>query len=872
MERPASKELHDAALAYAARGWYVFPCAPGEKRPLTPHGCKDATTDPDQIKTWWTKWPTANIGIACGPSGLVVIDSDAKNGQPGLESWRDITEGLGPEIAETPTVETPGPGLQMYYGRNGHVVSNSAGKLGPGIDVRSEGGYVIAPPSVHPNGGIYSWAMDYAPDEIALRPLPDDIAERLASPAPKAAPARPGASSADPSPGEAYLWLGRALDRAKTGSRNDTGFWLACQLRDANIKQEDAEPILLQYAQSVPDNPADPYTETEALHSLDEAYGTTPRAPAVNLGLAPTISYTMMQHLANPHLLSEIAKLPLTDAGNAEAFYLMHGNQFRYLRQRADGHGHWLVWRGHYWEPCLRGEPERAALLTVRTRLAAAAAIQDDGIRKAALLWARKSESSYAVRAMLEQARNIIEPFATIQEDWDTNLWTLACENGVIDLHTGTLRPGVQEELISKSTRISYDPEAECPRWERFLQEVFDGDEALIRYIQKAAGYSLTGNISYPAVFFCHGTGRNGKSTLLNWLTRVMGDYATSASFNTFIEDERGRQQNTNDLAELAGRRLVTARETKENQRLNESRIKLMTGGDPVKCRFLYAEFFEYVPQYHIWLAMNHKPRVSGTDVATWARIKCIPFEQCFEGREDRALDVTLAKEMPGILAWAVRGCLAWQEEGLDEPDVVKIATEEYREENDTFSGFLNECCVLAPNDPNTFITAERLHGEYDSWCDEMGISRAMRLRGRAVGSRLEALKCTKGRRSISGKQYRVWQGLALIGTPTNRRLSLDGLDGLDGSLANSYKEENDPIKNRDWASNPSNPSSTGQSDQDLEPESTSVSVPIMITARMKRLLLDHGYTLEEIGHMTPADAWERIERMGGLPEDEDTS
>ena len=201
----------------------------------------------------------------------------------------------------------------------------------------------------------------------------------------------------------------------------------------------------------------------------------------------------------------------------------------------------------------------------------------------------------------------------------DGNHMLLGCPNGIVDLTTGQCRPGRREDLVTKCIGIPYDANADCPRFLTFLDEIFDGDAELTGFIRRAFGYTLTGQTGEQVMFILHGTGANGKSVLVETLKTVMGKYANTTPFITFAE--KNRSDSTNDLAALAGARMVVASESEETAGLNESRIKRLTGGDEVAARFLYNEFFGYVPTFKIWLSLNHKPRVTGTDEGIWRRL-----------------------------------------------------------------------------------------------------------------------------------------------------------------------------------------------------------------------------------------------------------
>jgi putative DNA primase/helicase len=298
-----------------------------------------------------------------------------------------------------------------------------------------------------------------------------------------------------------------------------------------------------------------------------------------------------------------------------------------------------------------------------------------------------------------------------------------------------------------------YDPKAECPRWEQFLHQVFQCDLELIGFIQRAVGYSLTGSVREQVLFLCYGSGANGKSVFLSTLRQLAGDYAMNIPF-TVLELQQ-RPSLTNDLAAMVGKRLVTSSETNESTRLNEARIKALTGGDPITARFLYSESFTFQPVAKFWLAVNHLPQVRDDSHGIWRRVRVLPFRQRFSGNEaDPELDQKLYAELPGILVWAVRGALNWQVVGLAPPSAVMVATETYREENDELAAFIADQCVVSEG---ARVEPGQLFSQYQHWAEGQGIPLRHRLGLRTFDTRMkERFTAT----ATNGKRYYLGVGL----------------------------------------------------------------------------------------------------------------
>jgi putative DNA primase/helicase len=449
-------------------------------------------------------------------------------------------------------------------------------------------------------------------------------------------------------------------------------------------------------------------------------------------------------------LKKKVSKFAQTDVGNAEMFASASSDDLRYDHQR----GRWLAWRKHWWSSDNVGSVYQRAKSVARMRAQLASNISDEKKQTAEFAWAFRSEARARIEAMLRLAEAEY-PLFDSGEGWDANPMLLGVANGVIDLRTGILRDGLQADKITLHSDITFDPSAQCPRWLQFLGEVFGNDQQLIEYVQRAIGYSLTGDTREQCLFFCYGSGANGKSTLLEILRRIIGSYAHTLPFSAF--ELTSRTSIPNDLASMAGKRFVTALETNEAAQLNEARIKMLTGCDPVSARLLYHEHFTFVTSAKIWLAFNHQPEVHDDSHGFWRRLKLIPFHQRFEGSAiDKDLLAKLLVEAPGILAWAVQGALKWLREGLGEPPAaVREATNGYRDDSDPIGEFIAECCVVSPG---AIATAGGIWELYQEWEKRNGIS--FPLSRKAFSHRLEAKGFKKGK--CGHERTRIWLGISL--------------------------------------------------------------------------------------------------------------
>lgn len=475
------------------------------------------------------------------------------------------------------------------------------------------------------------------------------------------------------------------------------------------------------------------------------------------LGAAPTIDPSV-----NGHVPAVAIKFRRLDGiGNGERFIDHHGRDVRFCYELDK----WLVWTGRRWSPDAQVAVEARAKKTARLILkemeralneARDAGKPDDEFEAIEKTYKKQYFSAArvtGVRDTLKMAQSEPGVKVTIAQI-DANPMLFNVRNGTIDLATGQLHVHRRADGISKLAPASFHPGANSALWQAFLDRIFDGDEELIAFIQRAVGYSLTGHVGEQCLFFLYGTGQNGKSVFVQTLLSVLGEYAQKAPTEMIMKQERSSSGGaTPDMARLRGVRLAVTAELEENQRLGESRLKDLTGSDRIVARKLYCEPIEFDPTHKLWIYGNHKPTIRGTDDGIWRRIRLVPFAVTITNEEkDPDLFQKLRAERDGVLAWAVRGCLEWQEKGLGLSHVVAQATSAYRNESDRLGDFLDECCVVQAD---TACSKSELYSAYERWCRESGEYTVSK---KKLGQRLAERGLTEGRNAAG----RYWQGLGL--------------------------------------------------------------------------------------------------------------
>lgn len=426
----------------------------------------------------------------------------------------------------------------------------------------------------------------------------------------------------------------------------------------------------------------------------------------------------------------------LTDTGNAARFSSRYADSVRYVF----GMG-WVVWNELRWQRDQVAHVMELAKNLAKSIHQEAAAIDNDDVRKAVAKHAKASLQAPKLKAMLELAQS--EPTLVAQPlHLDAHDMLLGVANGVVDLKTAKLRPAKREDLLTMHSPVMFDGAAKCPQFLAFIDQVTGGDKKLASYLQRVVGYSLTGMTVEQCLFFLYGKGANGKSTFLNVVKALAGaELAKQTPCETLMVK---RTSATNDIARLQNVRIVIANEVEDGSLLAESLVKNMTGGEAMAARFHYAEYFEFVPKFKLFIAGNHKPTIRGRDDGIWRRIRLVPFEITIPpAQRDKHLQDKLFKELPGILNWAIQGCKSWLKSGLAQPAVVTAAVNSYREEMDVIGQWVAECCKVGPLHE---CKAGDAYRSYKFWSEQNGYKpMAAGTFGRDFGDRFKKVKRNDG-------------------------------------------------------------------------------------------------------------------------------
>ena len=692
---------------YVSMGWKLFPihhitkdedgkhcschrgmaCDNPGKHPSTKNGFKDATISIDKLDKWLSMDKSMNIGLATGKmSNVVVLDVDEKDDVSGAESLSELETIYG---KLPPTLsQTTGSGGKHYffmYPEGAKKVPSNVGKILPGLDIRADGGYVILPPSTHMKGQ-YRWDN---PD-ANIADLPPWLLDLILHPI-----------SANTMDG-----IRKKAKEIPKGQRNNQLFYFACKIRGTEGLNESE---LFQ-----------------RLKRINEEFCTEPLAESEVKTIAHSASQKPSNNEKEAKDLRSIDTEDLngierefdnTERGNAIRYWVANEMDMRYCYPKRK----WFIYDGTRWEENQGGEHERRVHLLVQSMKRSASSIDDEReiFKKQQMAWVRKSEEARTINNTIRLAQSLME---ISLKKMDTNPYDFNCLNVTLNLETMEPRPHNPNDFITLLSPVEYNEDEECPKWMEHLGKIFDGDKKTIESFQRVCGYALTETNPEQVIFILWGAGKNGKSTTMNIIEYIMGDYGASARAESFMKKPSGANDSRNDLARLYRKRFVVTSEPPSGAKLNETLIKSATGTDKISARFLYEEFFEWVPQFKIFMNTNHRPTVSESDEGIWRRLVLIPFTHVFsEAERNPNIERELKKEAAGILNWMIEGYKKYLDEdfgGLRLSEKIVQATAEYRNFEDTFRSYIEDRCIV---DPEAKVSKNDIFADFVSWCEANG-------------------------------------------------------------------------------------------------------------------------------------------------------
>lgn len=686
---------------YARLGWRVFPChtmirgrcscdkgidcsSPG-KHPSIRKWTERASTDLDRIHIWMRSYPETNWAVACGKeSGVFVVDIDPRH--DGFQSIADYQQTAG-NLPPTLTALTGGGGRHLFFAYPDESTIGNRTSWLQGVDVKSDGGYVILAPSLHASGVRYDWQNWADPDDNPIIALPpDSLVLSITQKGPT------GDSDFD-LPDDDLFIQGTA-----EGLRNETIFRWACSFRRRN--GDSSKNIAWMVIQRAAAACSPPYPEEEARTCLESAWSqdhSDEERPLRMLGVGAGELHD------------------LTDLGNAKRLADHYGSDIKYVV----GWG-WMKWGGGRWSAVDINDIHTLCQQIPRIIREEADTIDDDRrARNQHVRHGTKTQSIGSLHAIERAARSLPDLCGAV-DDFDADPMILACRNGVVDLRTGELREATRDDLVSKNTDVVYDQGVDQTRWLTFLAETLNNDTDVIEYVQRAVGYSLTGSTREEVFFMISGPPASGKSSFLDAMGSAMGTYSTVTQSDTFMY-RRGQQPDRNEIARLAGVRLLTMSEVREGESFAEALIKQFTGGDTIATRLVYEKGFTYRPQLKLWIGTNHDP--AAKDDAMWRRIRKIDFPVTVpEIKRDKKLKDYLRNKEEGsmaVLAWAVQGAMKWSQVGLGEPQKITQTTAAYRQIQDRDQAFINETLTVGIDNHSEELN--EIYVSYRQWCERYG-------------------------------------------------------------------------------------------------------------------------------------------------------
>lgn len=633
-----------------------------------------------------------NLGIVLGESssGLVDIDLDCKEAVTAAPYFLPETD--------------------MVFGRKSKPKShyiyrvNNCSKIlklsdptdqRPIIEYRGNGGQTVFPPSTHPTGELIEFDSNGTPATVTDKQL-------------LAAFKTVAATSL-----MAKHW--------KTGRRHEAALALAGGLYRSGWSENEICTFIEAVCKAADDEEADDRLKAvrDTVKRIANDKQATGWPTLIDIYgdklIRRVMEWLNIQYDMDPPSSGTIVDLlnyEFNDMGNADRFMALHGKDVFYLEDRSS----FAIWQEKKWEldspTLIDGLAQSVAIKT----LEAANSLPPTYMRERYIKHAKHMANTSSRKSMVETVKPRV---VTKTADFDTEELLVNCENGTFNIEDGTLQKHNKQNHITALIPYNYNTEASCPIFKKFLSAICGNDDKLIRFLQRALGYSLTGSTKEQCFFIAHGSGANGKSTLLELVRELIGDYGATSPISTFIADNK-QSSIPNDIARLRGKRFVLASEGNIDQPLDAARIKRISGGDTETARFLHKEFIEFKPQCKLWFVTNHLPKINGNDPALARRIHVIPFNVTFKPEDmDKELPFKLRSEKEGILAWLIEGAVVWNKNGLHPPETVINASMQYIKDMDHIQQFLDDCIDF---EEGSKITKSEMYCVYKSWCEDSGI------------------------------------------------------------------------------------------------------------------------------------------------------
>ena len=647
-------------------GLPVFPCVEAlnekgfvSKRPYTQKGFKAATLDETQVRSWWTKYPNALVGVPTGQvTNLFVIDIDQSEDKNGEVSFAEL-EIEDPVTCQTRTV-SGGRHIIFRYPKHHNLRNSTSGRLGNHIDTRGEGGYVIWAGS-KTSRGAYAYRDGYSPDQVGFSELPEKLLNILLN--------KTGNSQ---KPQDDFVSI-------KNGTRNETLFREAVALANAGVSDTNVRNHIWSRAKDCEES-----LDLQELKSIQKS----------------VFNY------------KKSTPIPFTDLGNGERFIKDHAEDVIFCSDQKS----WYVWNEICW---VASEQKARQLAKETTRNIPMESVSSPEMIQKLIAWQKSSESMPRQNAMLEAASfdpKIAFPFSIFTKD--TNLFNL--QNGTYDLINQTLRTHEKSDHIIRIANGSLLEDAKCNRWLEFIEEVTDNDAELISFLKKFCGYLLTGDRNEQIILFLVGKGANGKSVFLSVLKHVFGSYAGVINSKALVDRSTGAIPS--DIAGLANKRFVLLSEFPEHLPLNTATVKSITGGDEITARYLYKDWFEFKPQFQLVCAVNELPKLDWVDDAYFRRVKIIPFQRTFKQNEmDKNLERKLKAETNGIINWMIEGYQKYKAEGLQPSQKMVAYLHDYQGNQDPVKQFLET--TITKCEEGNFLPLFEIIKEFNSFCYRQGFT-----------------------------------------------------------------------------------------------------------------------------------------------------